>query len=81
MDSDIPAWIPKAHRIIYALCEASWRTTNINPRTGRAYRTPRPYAVPQKARELVDALGQQDEERVKAIFLALNNNPAIGNDV
>lgn len=61
-------WEEKAHHIIATLCAASWRAANVKADGTRRKRHV-PYSVPDTARRLVDALGRDDEETAKAIFL------------
>lgn len=61
-------WESKAKRIIRLLCERSYREANF--RNGRKLKRHVPYSVPEIAQELVRALGNNDEETAKAIFLS-----------
>lgn len=54
----------KAQRLIAEDCAASYRQAN--PRKGRKHRS---YAVPARAKALVEALGRNDAEGVAAIML------------
>lgn len=61
-------WREKAHRIIAALCRDSYEHANRLP-DGRLRKRHVPYSVPETARRLVAALGADDEELAKSIFL------------
>lgn len=58
-------WKEKAHRVIGALCFASYR--QMNPK--RKHRRHRPYAVPDMAVRLIDCLNRNDEREAKSIFV------------
>jgi len=76
-------WEQKAHRVIAALCAASARQANTDPRTGRPYRRHRPYSVPTLAQDLVHCLGHRfpdSEARAKAIFVQLAEIPESATD-
>lgn len=62
------SWQEKAHRIIARLARESYLKANTSP-GGNLYKKHRPYSLPETARALVDALGRNDEERAKAIFV------------
>ena len=51
-------WETKVHGVIAKLSYAAWRTSNY--KDGNRYRRHRPYALPDEARALVDALGMND---------------------
>ena len=61
-------WRDKAHEIIAALCRASYEASNRLP-NGKLRKRHVPYSVPDTARALFAALGADDEETAKAIFL------------
>lgn len=61
-------WEKKAHRIIGALCRASYEQANRLP-DGSLRKKHRPYARPEVAQRLVECLGKRDEETAKSIFL------------
>lgn len=71
-------WEAKAHRIIYKLCEESYKQTNFK-KNGRRYKKRRAYAVPELAQKLVECLGNPDEseERAKALFLSYDGIKAL----
>jgi len=61
----------KALEIIGILCRESYRQANTKP-DGTLYKKHRPYAVPELARALMDALALEDEKEreheVKRLF-------------
>ena len=68
MGTAVTPWEEKAHRIIARVCLESYRAANIKKDGSRRKRHV-PYSVPDVARRLVEALGRNDEETAKAIFL------------
>lgn len=58
-------WAEKANRIIAAVCADAYRAANPTPRKRH-----RPYHVPDIARDLVDCLNTDDEQRAKSLFLS-----------
>lgn len=62
------SWQGKAHRIIAALCRVEYERANRLP-NGKLRNRHRSYSVPDTAQTLVEALGRNDEETAKAIFL------------
>ncbi len=72
-------WHDKAHRIIGELCAASERQANTR-KDGTRTRKHHQYSVPAIAQELVEALGQKNEERAKAIFMQLHDTPELGRE-
>jgi hypothetical protein len=60
-------WQAKAHRIIKAACEQSYRQANY--RRGRKLKRHHPYTVPAIAEQLIECLNTNNEERAKALFL------------
>jgi hypothetical protein len=67
------SWHDKAHRLIAEMSAASYRQANPGGRKKH-----RPYSVPPIAAALVDALGRNDEERAKALFLVHDRIPELG---
>lgn len=61
-------WEIKAHAIVARLSLAAWRAANVK-RDGTIRKRHVPYTIPDTARDLVEALGRNDEEKIKAIFL------------
>jgi len=65
-------WRVKAHKRIAELCLQSFQQTN-QKKNGSYYKKRRPYAVPDEARALVDALGDHDQKagelKAKSIFV------------
>lgn len=49
------------------LSRESWYKMN-HDKHGKRYKRHRPYTIPADAEELVDCLGEDDEQRAKAIF-------------
>lgn len=63
-------WQDKANLIISEMCYQSYSAANILP-SGKKRKKHVPYSVPSVARKLVDALGKQDEDTAKNIFILL----------
>ena len=57
------SWRDKAHREIASLCLVSYQQAN----KGRKRHVP--YSVPEQAKELIECLDTNDEDRAKAIFV------------
>lgn len=62
------AWREKAERLIAEACLEAYRKTNTKP-DGTRYRKHRPYAVPEHAQALLEALNADDEQKAKSIML------------
>lgn len=63
-------WQDKANRIIAQECKRSYEQKN-RLKNGQLRKKHVPYPVPELAEELIECLGQNDEERAKAIFINL----------
>lgn len=59
------AWEAKAHRIISHLAKKAHE--DANPKRGKKHK---PYRLPDLACALVTALGDNDENKAKALFLS-----------
>ena len=61
------SWRKRAHDVIAQLCFDSWRQAN-TLRNGRLRKRHVQYRVPAQAANLIDCLGDNDEERAKSIL-------------
>lgn len=68
------SWQAKAHRLIGEMAREAYRVAGNRP--GRKHR---PYSLPPVADALVMALGENDEEKAKALFVVLDCIPELGN--
>jgi hypothetical protein len=72
------AWRDKAERIIGTLSQQAYHDANA-PKHGRPWRKRHvPYSIPQLAKDLVECLNTNDEERAKALFLSYDGMKVIG---
>ena len=61
-------WRNKAHKIINSLCRQSYLKEN-QLNNGKLRKKHVPYSVPEEAKELIDCLNRNDEEKAKEMFL------------
>ena len=61
-------WRDKAHREIAKAATEAFNQANTK-KDGKPYKKRRPYSLPLWASELVECLGNDEEERAKAIFV------------
>lgn len=66
-------WEAKAHRLIGEMAKEAYRLAGNKPGKKR-----KPYSLPPIAMALVAALGANDEEKAKALFIIYDRIPALG---
>ncbi len=68
-------WKEKANRLISNLSHQAWKEANF--RNGKQLKRYVPYTIPPLARELVECLDTDNEERAKALFMTYDGLAAI----